>query len=103
MHFIIALALWAMLLAAAPLYTGQARNPQTRPLAAYLIFAALFTLVAAAIFAAIVVVVTATGHDALLAGPLAMSAVLVVMFVPAFAVARWQLRKPPGRPERPDP
>lgn len=96
------LGLWVVFLAAAPIYTNRARHPRTRPLAAYLIFVAIFTLTAAVIFAAIVVVLTASGHDQLLAGPFAMAAALVVVFVPAFLVARWQLRKPPAPPEQPD-
>jgi len=100
--YVTALALWALFLIGAVFYTRRARNPNMRPLAAYLIFAAVFTLSAFVIFAAIVIVIEAFGWGEELDRPLAMAAFLVAVFVPAIFIARWQLRKPPHAPERPN-
>jgi len=101
--YITALAFWVIFLAAAPLYTSRARNPQTRPLAAYLIFAATFTISSFVIFAVIIAALSALGQLQALADPIAAAAFLLAVFIPAFVVARWQVRKPPHPPERPDP
>ncbi len=96
-----ALGLWAAFLVAAIFYTRRARNPQTRPLAAYLIFSAIFTMSSFAVFAVILVVLDVLGRAQLLADPIAAAAFLFVVFVPALLLARWQVRKPPHAPERP--
>ncbi len=98
--YIAALALWAVFLIAAAFYTRRARNPRTRPLAAYLIFSAIFTMNSFAVFAVIIVVLGALGRTQMLADPTAAAVFLFVVFVPAFLVARWQLHKPPRPPER---
>ncbi len=100
--YVTALALWVLFLIAAVFYTRRARNPRTRPLAAYLIFAAIFTISAFVIFTIIVKLVDALGRGEVLAEPLAAALFLVVVFVPAFLIARWQLRKRPHAPERPN-
>lgn len=99
--FITALGIWAVFLIAAIFFTRQARYPQTRPLAAYLIFSAVFTMSSFALFAVITAVLGALGQSQVLADPIAATVFLFVVFVPALLVARWQLRKPPHPPERP--
>lgn len=54
--YITALALWAAFLIAALFYTPRARNSRTRPLAAYLIFSAVFTMTSFVVFAVIIAV-----------------------------------------------
>jgi len=100
--FMIALALWVAFLAVSPLYTGRARNPQTRPLAAYLIFAATFTMSSFILFAVIVGILNAFARSQALADPIVAALFIIVVFAPALLIARWQLRKPPHPPERPD-
>jgi hypothetical protein len=99
--YIVALALWAAFLIAAVFYVGRARNPRIRPLAAYLIFVTIFTLASFAVFAAILFLLEALGQLGALDNPLAAAVSLVLMFIPAFLVARWQIRKPPPPPVRP--
>lgn len=99
--YITALALWAAFLIAALFYTPRARNPRTRPLAAYLIFSAVFTMTSFVVFAVIIAVLGAVGQSHVLADPIAAAIFLFVVFVPALLVGRWQLRKPPHPPEQP--
>ncbi len=70
-------------------------------LAAYLIFVTVFTMTSFVLFAAIIIVLGALGRERALDSPLAAAIVLLVVFVPAFFVARWQIRKPPGPSVRP--
>lgn len=96
-----ALAVWAVFLGAAVFYTRRARHPSARPLAAYLVFVTVFTLSAFALFAGFTFLLRAFGKSDLLTYPAFAALFLVVVFVPAFLVARWQLRHPPERPRRP--
>lgn len=96
-----ALALWAAFLVVAIYYTRRDRNPRMRPLAAYLIFVTVFTVASFVLFAAIIIVLGALGQERALDSPIAAAIVLFVMFVPAFFIARWQIRKPPRPPVRP--
>jgi len=95
------LALWAAFLVAAIFYTRRVRHPEARPLAAYLIFVIAFTVGSFVIFAALTYLLRVFGHVEALADPIAAAPFLVLVFVPAFFLARWQLRKPPHRPRRP--
>jgi len=94
--YVTALALWAVFLAVASLYTNRARNPRTRPLAAYLIFAATFTMSSFVIFVVIIAALSAFGRLQALTDPISAALFLVVVFVPPLLIARWQLRKPPA-------
>ena len=96
-----ALALWAVFLLAAIYITRRDRHPRIRPLAAYLIFVTVFTMASFVFFAAIIVLLGALGQERTLANPIATVIVLLVIFVPAFFIARWQIRKPPRPPVRP--
>lgn len=100
--YITALALWAAFMIAALFYTPRARNPRTRPLAAYLIFSAVFTMSSFALFVVITAALGALGQSHVLTDPIAAAVFLFVVFVPALLVAWWQLRKAPHPPERPD-
>ena len=99
--YVVALALWSLFLIAAVPYTMRARDPAARALAAYLIFVMLFTVGSFAIFAALVAILQALGQASVLSSPLGAAVFLVVVFAPAFFIARWQLRKPPRAPRMP--
>ena len=97
----VSLALWAAFLIFAIFFTRRERNPRIRPLAAYLIFITVFTVVSFLLFAAIIVVVGALSQERALESPVIAVLMLLVVFVPALFVARWQIRKPPRPPVRP--
>lgn len=95
-----AVILWVLFLVGAVFYTRRARHPDTRPLAAYLIFITVFTVAAFVIFAGGLLLLDAAGEVELLSRPVVAVLFLMVVFVPAFLLGRWQLRKPPRRPPR---
>lgn len=95
------LALWAAFLVAAIFYTRRARHPEARPLATYLIFVVVFTVSSFMIFGALTYLLQAFDQVSVLANPMVAALFLFLVFVPAFLVARWQLRKPPHRPRLP--
>jgi hypothetical protein len=99
--YITALALWGAFLVVAVYITRRERNPHMRPLAAYLIFVTVFTVASFTLFAAIIVMLRALGEERVLATPIAAAIFLFVVFVPAFFIARWQIRKPPRPPVKP--
>lgn len=90
-----ALALWAVFLVAAAFYTRRARNPQMRPLAAYLIFVVVFTAASFVLFVTLTFLAGVLGRTDALAHPVVAVLFLAAVFVPAFLAARWQFRKPP--------
>ena len=92
-HIAIALAL----LGAAIPYVARIRHPDQKPLAAYLIFVFLFAIVAAVTFGLLAWLITTLGFGPSLEDPIGAAIFLLVVFAPAFAVARWQARKPPYR------
>ena len=98
----LAVALWGAFMAGAVFYTQEARHPETRPLAAYLIFVTIFSGVALAIFGSLTSVLTGLGQIGLLEDPLWAAAFLAAVFCPAFFLGRWQLKKPPRRPHFPE-
>lgn len=98
----IAVALWGAFMMGAIFYTQEARHPDTRPLVAYFVFVTLFSIVAAAIFGALILLLRALERTAVLEHPAAAVAFLVVVFLPAFFIANRQLRKPPRAPALPD-
>jgi hypothetical protein len=99
--YMIALGLWALFLIAAIAYAQRERHPESKPLAAYMIFVIAFTVTAFVIFGTAVFVLQATGYTAILDNPVAAVLFLILVFGPAFLVGRWQLRKPPRRPRQP--
>ena len=94
----VALVLWAAFLIVAAFYTRRAQNPGARPLAAYLIFVIVFTVSAFILFMILLVLLDALGSTGILSNPVAAAVFLIVVFVPAFLTARWQLRKPSQPP-----
>lgn len=97
----IALVLWGAMMIAAAFYSEQRRHPAAKALAAYLIFVTVFSVTAFVIYGALILLLQALGRVALLSNPVLAAVFLLVVFVPAFLLARWQLKKPPARPHRP--
>jgi hypothetical protein len=91
----ISVSLWGAFMMGAIFYTQEARHPETRLLAAYLIFATVFTATAFAAFSTLTLALRAAGLTHVLEHPIAAAAFLAAVFLPAFFLARWQLRKPP--------
>jgi hypothetical protein len=98
--YIVAFVLWAAFLIVAAFYTRRAQNPGAQPLAAYLIFVIVFTVSAFTLFVILIVLLDALGSTGILTNPVAAAVFLIVVFIPAFLIARWQLRKPPRPPQR---
>jgi hypothetical protein len=88
---------WLVFLVLAIPYVARARHPAATPLAAYLVFVGVLSLTAAALFWVLTAAVALLGFGAELATPLGAALFLLAVFAPAFAVARWQLRRNPGR------
>jgi len=96
------LLLGAVLLIAAIPYVGRIRNPEQKPLAAYLIFVSVFLIVAAALFRLLVWLAGSLGLESALDDPGPALLFIALVFLPAIAVAAWQARKPPWRRGPPD-
>lgn len=96
-----ALVGWAVFLVAAAFYTQRARNRETRPLAAYLLFVTVFSVTAVVLFAGLVRLMSWLGENGVPSHPLTVGLLLLAIFVSAFLVARWQMRKPPIPSRRP--
>lgn len=86
-----------VLLAAAFPYVQHAKHSQARTLAAYLLFVAIFALVAAVLYTLIGGIIAALGFGGALDNPVAALLFVAAIFVPAFLIARWQVRRPPHR------
>lgn len=93
----IAVSLWGAFMMAAIFYAQEARHPDAKPLAAYLIFTSVFSLVAFVIFAGLLLLLQGLNLTERLEHPAAAAVFLVAVFLPAFLLGRWQLRKPPRR------
>lgn len=99
---LIALTIVIVLLVAAAVYTTWAKHPDTRPLAAYLIFVLPFSATAFVIFAASITLLQLAGKLDFLAHPVSAVLLVLIIVVPAFIVGRWQLGKPPRSRRLPD-
>ncbi len=97
MSYPIAALVWILLLLLAIPYVRRQRHPSTKPLAAYLVFVSVFSLCAGALFYAATSAVTALALAEEVATVGGAAAFLSFVFVPAFLVARWQVRRPPTR------
>ncbi len=96
-----ALALWGVFLVLAIPYVARAKHPRAKPVAAYLLFVVVFSAATVVLFLALAWLAEAVGLANVLAGPAGMAVYLALVFVLAFLLARWQIRKPPL--ERPPP
>ncbi len=95
------LILWIAFLVLAIPYVRRARHPLAPLLAAYLVFVGVFSLCAALLFVTLARVLVGLDMTAWLERPVGAAIFLALVFVPAFLIARWQLRQPARRPRRP--
>ena len=91
----------AAILAVAIPYVTRIRHPEQKPLAAYLIFVSVFVTAAVVLYSMLAWLALKLGMESALGntGPALMF--LVLVFVPAIALAGWQARKPPWRQRGP--
>jgi hypothetical protein len=91
----LALVIWLILLALAfPMCAGS-KHPQVKPLAAFLLFAMLFSVVSGTLYFALLWIVLKVGWAAALANAFWALAFLALVFAPAFLFARWMIKRPP--------
>lgn len=95
MQEILAIAVWLILLALAVPYVRRTRHPDVKPLAAFMMFIILFSLVGGLLFLTLSWLALETGQAAALRHPLGALVFLALVFVPAFLLARWVIRRPP--------
>ncbi|MGK2953098.1 MAG: hypothetical protein ACSLEZ_12035 [Thiobacillus sp.] len=91
----LALAIWLVLLALAFPYARRARHPDTPAVAAFLLFAMLFSVVSATLFFLLSSLAVTAGWAAALAEPGWALLFLAAVFAPAFLFARWFIKRPP--------
>jgi hypothetical protein len=96
-----AFAIWAVSLVLAFFYARRAKHPQTHLLAVYLIFVTIFTASSVVLFSILSFLLHAAGQAGMLNDPLVATLFLIAVFLPGVLFARWQLRKPPWRPQVP--
>lgn len=85
----------ALLLVASFPYVQRAKHPETRLLAAYLLYVGSFVLIAAVAYFVAGWVVALAGLGDALARPWGAAVFLILVFLPAFAFAGWQIKRPP--------
>ncbi len=95
---LVVIGIWALFLAVTVPYALRARHPRQKPVAAIAIFVFIFSAVAFFLYSALTWLLVLAGAAQVLARPWAAVPFLIVVFVPAFLLARWQIRKPPRRP-----
>lgn len=83
-------------------YVARIRHPEQKPTAAYLIFISVFIVVAIVLFSLLTTLVMHLNLGSMLNKPGLAILFLVLVFLPAFLLARWLARKPP-RQEGPPP
>lgn len=91
----IVLAFWAGLLALSVPYVLYAKHPAQKPVAAIAIFVLVFSVAAFLLFRVASLLLQLAEVGDVLTEPWAAVLFLIVVFVPAILLARWQIRKPP--------
>jgi hypothetical protein len=91
----------AAILAVAIPYVMRIRHPEQKPLAAYLIFVSVFVMAAVVLYNLLAWVALKLGLEAALGNTGPALLFLVLVFLPAIALASWQARKPPWRQRGP--
>src|SRR5574340_831863 len=91
----LALAVWLVLLAFAFPYVRRAKHPKVKPLAAFLLFAMLFSVVSGTLYFALLWLVLKAGWASVLANAFGALMFLALVFAPAFLFARWMIKRPP--------
>jgi len=98
---------WTSLLAGAAILgvaipsVTRIRHPEQKPLAAYLIFVSVFVTAAVVLYSLLAWLALKLGIEAALGNTGPALLFLVLVFLPAIALASWQTRKPPWRQRGP--
>lgn len=91
----LAIAIWLALLVLAVPYVRRAKHPDVKPLAAYMMFLILFSVVSSVLLLALSWLAMGTGLAPAVARPLGALVFLALVFVPGFLAGRWLIRRPP--------
>jgi len=91
----LALAIWLILLAIAFPYVRRAKHPRSKTLAAFMLFAMLFSVVSSVLFFALSWIAVAAGLALALTSFFWALLFLTLIFLPAFLSARWLIKRPP--------
>jgi hypothetical protein len=75
----------------------RTRHPESKPLAAYLIFVIAFSMMAAVLFGMLTSLLVGIGAADRLEQPLSALLFLALVFAPGFFLARALIRRPPRR------
>jgi len=95
MNWMIGIGGLAFLAAAAP-YVQKIRHPEQRTFAAYLLFVSVFVATALFLFNAFAWLAARFGFSQVIQEqPAAALVAVMLVFLPAFALGRWQASKPP--------
>jgi uncharacterized membrane protein len=78
-------------------YVQRAKHPDYKVLAAYLLFVSTWVLSAAVVYVLLVGVASVTGISGFLSRPEGTLLSLALIFVPAFFLARWLIKRRPRR------
>lgn len=89
------ITLWIVLMLLAVPYVRHARHPRAKPLAAYMVFITLFSVGAMLMYSALLMLLDWLDGFDYLHHPLGAAVFLALVFIPAFLLGRWQLKKPP--------
>ena len=98
---------WTSLLAGAAIlalaipYVTRIRHQEQKPLAAYLIFVSVFVTAAVVLYSLLAWLALKLGLEAALGNTGPALLFLVMVLLPAIALASWQARKPPWRQRGP--
>lgn len=87
--------LWLILMLLAAPYVRRARHPRAKPVAAYMVFVILFSVGAVVMYSILLLLLGWADRLESLHHPLGAAAFLALVFIPAFLLGRWQLKKPP--------
>ncbi|WP_185961227.1 hypothetical protein [Telmatospirillum sp. J64-1] len=94
---VLMLVIWVAVLALAVPYVNRKRHPDHQPFAAWMIFASVFTIAAAVIYAVLSAILVLTGASNILRMGAGTILFLGLVFVPAFFAARLMILKKPGK------
>ena len=89
------IALWIALMLLGIPYVRHARHPRAKPLAAYMVFFILFSVGAVVMYSVLILLLGWIDGLDVLHRPMGAAIFLALVFVPAFLLGRWQLKKPP--------
>ena len=90
--------LWIALMLLAIPYVRRARHPRAKLVAAYMVFVILFSVGAVVMYSLLILGLGWVNRLYVLDHSLGAATFLALVFVPAFLLARWQLKKPPRQP-----